>query len=383
MSGLLIVGSGHAGLTLAREWRKRDPDTALTIITADDGAAYYKPNLSKSLAGGKSADDLVTASAEDLAATHQATLRARTRVVALHPQHKQVELEDGERLDYRDLVLAHGARCRELPLAGDAAGDVLHVNDRLDYARFRDALPAGGHVLLIGAGLIGSEYANDLLASGHRVTLVDPLAWPLGTLLPQALGEDLKAALAEAGAGFHLGRSVRAVHREGAGLAAELDDGTRIAADVVLSAVGLQPNVDLARAAGLDCGRGIRTDAQLQTSAAHIYALGDVAEVCGHVLPYILPITGSARALAATLAGEPTPVNWPAMPVIVKTPLLPTIVCPPPAGAAGAWQVEGDAPGRIARFVGEDGSQLGFALTGSAVRERGRLAGETQAPKLG
>lgn len=382
MSGLVIVGTGHAGLTLAREWRKLDADTPLTLITADDGAAYYKPNLSKSLTANKSADELVMAAPDKVAADYQATLRTQVRIRSIDPAAHTLFLDDGSELSYSQLVLANGASCRELPLEGDAVDAVLHVNNRLDYARFREQLPGGGHVLIIGAGLIGCEYANDLLASSHRVTLIDPLQHPLGTLLPEQPAQDLQAALEEAGARFHFGRTVTSVSRDDDGFTVRLDNGQELHTDLVLSAVGLVPNTAPAQAAGLDCGRGIRVNRMLQTSADNIYALGDVAEVCGHVLPYILPITQCARALAKTLAGEATPMSWPVMPVIVKTPVLPTIVCAPPRDAEGDWELEGEAPNRVARYKAQSGDTLGFVLTGTATKERGKLAAETQPLEL-
>ncbi|MEN8719792.1 MAG: FAD-dependent oxidoreductase [Oceanococcaceae bacterium] len=382
MSGLVIIGTGHAGLTLAREWRKRDPDTALTLVTADDGAAYYKPNLSKALASGKTADELITAAPDKVAADYAAELITGVQVTALDPAAKQITLNDGRHQAYAQLVFANGASCRHIPVQGDAADTVLHVNNRLDYQRFRQQLPDGGHVVIIGAGLIGCEYANDLVAQGYDATLVDPLAWPLGMLLPETVARSLEQALTNAGAQFRLGQTVSRVDHAGAQYQVTLDDGATISADLVLSAVGLVPNTAVAKEAGLATGRGIKVNPRMETSAADVYALGDVAEVGGHVLPYVLPITNCARALAATLAGEPTAVQWPAMPVMVKTPVLPTVVCPPPARAAGEWQMEGGAPDWVARFVGGDGTLLGFALTGAATRERGRLAGETRPPQF-
>src|SRR5262249_60169848 len=125
---------------------------------------------------------------------------------------------------------------------------------------------------------------------------------------------------------------VKALNENGDGIDIALDNGTMLTADVVLSAIGLRPNFALAQAAGLTVNCGIVVDRSLQTSAPDIYALGDCAEVEGLVLPFIMPITHAARALAATLAGKPTPLAHPPMPGLVKTHACPTIVPPPPPG---------------------------------------------------
>jgi rubredoxin-NAD+ reductase len=158
-----------------------------------------------------------------------------------------------------------------------------------------------------------------------------------------------------------------------------LSDGSTLGADLVLSAIGLAPRTALARAAGLAVNRGIVVDRQLATSAPHVHAVGDCAEVDGLNLPYVMPLMAQARALGATLAGTPTPVAYPAMPVTVKTPACPTVVCPPLPGAAGTWQVTGDAAGCEAVFRASDGRALGFALLGQATARKQALAGEVPA----
>jgi rubredoxin-NAD+ reductase len=110
----------------------------------------------------------------------------------------------------------------------------------------------------------------------------------------------------------------------------------------------------------------------LKTSADDVYALGDCIEIGGRLLPFILPIAHAARALAPTLAGTPTPVHFPAMPVQVKTPVCPVIVCPPPPGE-GSWSVSGVAPDLEAVFNDTAGRPQGFALTGAATARRGAL----------
>src|SRR5699024_5544508 len=142
--------------------------------------------------------------------------------------------------------------------------------------------------------------------------------------------------------------------------------------DVVLSAIGLRPALALRRQAGLEVAHGVVVDRTLQTSDPHIYALGDCAEVAGLFRPFVSPLMQAARALGRTLAGEPTQVRYPALPVIVKTPACPTIVYPP-ASDDGDWIVAGEAPDLVARYVGADDRLLGFALTGAAIKQRGQF----------
>lgn len=371
---IVIVGSGQAGVMLARAVRKADAEVPITLVTGDDGASYYKPNLSKALADGKTPDDLVMAPADKLAEQLGMTVRAGVMAEAIEAPNKRLVLAGGESLAYSKLVLAVGADPIHLPIDGDAADDILAVNDLGDYRVFRDRLPDGGRVAIIGAGLIGCEFANDLAANGYGVNLIDMADWPLSRLLPQPMGEALAGALTELGATLHLGQGVRSVDRDGDRFAVTTAADHRIEADVVLSAIGLAPRTDLARTAGIHCERGICVDDHLQTSVADIYALGDCIEVDGAVLPYILPINHAAKALAPTLTGTPTPLHWPAMPVIVKTPACPTIVCPP-RGTGGQWaDIDGEGRSLEAVFTDPAGNPAGFAVMGDRTARRGELA---------
>ena len=231
----------------------------------------------------------------------------------------------------------------------------------------------------IGAGLIGCEFTNDLLNGGFTVEAVDPMGWCLPTLLPEQSGRAVQAALEEKGATFHFGPLATEVNRAGEGYAVSLNNGDTIEADAVLCAVGVRPRITLASEAGIEVNRGIVTDRQLRTNAPNVYAMGDCAEVAGHVLVYVAPLMAAARALAATLAGEATDVSYPAMPVAIKTPACPVVVSPPAKDADGEWHFEGDAPDIKALFRSGSGELLGFALTGQAVKERMALAKELPA----
>jgi len=374
---VVIVGSGLAGYTLARELRKLDRETPLVVVSRDDASFYSKPMLSNALAAGKVPSDLATSSAQRMAEQLSARILANTEVRAIDTAARTLQAGD-ETLRYAKLVLAFGADPISLPLDGDAAGEVLRVNDLAGYGRFRAAIEGKRRVVLLGAGLIGCEFANDLAGAGYEVDVVDPAPRPLGRLLPEAAGERLQAALETIGVRFHFGRTARLVTRAGTELKIELSDGASLATDAVLSAIGLRPRTALAASAGLKVNRGIVVDRFLATSAPDVFALGDCAEVEGHVLPFVLPIMQAARALAKTLAGAQTAVSYPAMPVVVKTPALPTVVCPPPA-VPGAWSLESNETGVEARFEDERGTLRGFALLGAATARKNILAKELPA----
>jgi len=365
---ITIIGSGHAGITLARELRRLSPEQAIRVLTLEDGHYSYKPDLSKAFAAGKDATGLIKNTAEQLVDQLKIELKPHTRVTRIEPAAHRVWVGDAA-YEYSKLVLALGATPIRLPLTGAAADAVLTVNDREDYERFRQALPAGAAVLIIGAGLIGCEFANDLSAHGHTVHVADLAGWPLPRLLPQVQGEALKAALSGLGVQWHLSTSISALEREGGAIRARFANGSEALVQVVLSAVGLKANTQLAAEAGLTVKTGIVVDDRLQTSAPDVYALGDCVEINGRLLPYILPIANSIKALSATLTGTPTKAKFPAMPVIVKTPICPTLVNPPPA-VPGAWEVTGTAPDLEALFKDADGKPQGFALTGAAVSKR-------------
>jgi len=376
---LVIIGTGLAGYNLAREFRKLDSETPVLLITADDGRSYSKPMLSTGFAMNKDADALGMTVAGPMAIQLNAEIRTHTWVTRLEPEKRRVWI-GSEPVPYRDLVIAWGAQTIEVPVAGDAQDAIFPINDLLDYGRFREAAQGKRRVLILGAGLIGCEFANDLLQGGYEVALVAPCEQVMPSLLPVEPAAAVQRGLESLGARFYLGPVLERLERHGASLVATLSDGQRLDCDLVVSAVGLRPRVELAAAAGLSVNRGISVDRHLRTSAQHVYALGDCAEVDGLNLLYVMPLMSGVRALARTLTGQLTPVTYGPMPITVKTPVCPLVVSPPATGSVGNWQVEGEGNDLKALFHGHDGSLLGYALTGSAVKER--LALNKQLPPV-
>jgi rubredoxin-NAD+ reductase len=375
VSPVVIIGSGLAGYTLARELRKLDRDMPLMLITGDGGQFYSKPTLSNALAANKMPETIALNTAEQMAAQLGAAIRTHTRVTALELAVRRIRIGE-EAVTYSKLVLALGADQMRLPLSGNAADAVMTVNSLDDYTRFRKALKRTRCVAIIGAGLIGCEFANDLAASGYRVECIDIAEQALPRLLPAAGAALLQQKLAALGVSWHFGTSVKSVDRDEDALQLTLANGRALAADLVLSAIGLKPKIELAQWAGLNTLRGIAVDRYLATSSADAFALGDCAEVEELVLPFVMPIMHAARALAATFAGRRSAVVYPAMPVLVKTPACPTIVAPPAHDAIGEWLIERSTDSVKSLFIDSAGRLLGFALNGAATAERARLARE-------
>ena len=387
---LVIVGAGLAAWTTAREVRKLDAQRPIVMISSDSADFYAKPTLSNALAQKRTAEQLVTTPAAKMAETLQVQLLPHTRVLSLDTAARTLGYENStgqsHSLHYGDLVLATGADPIRLPMAGSAAAQVQSINHLQDLAQFHQTLGAAPKtVLVIGAGLIGCEFANDLLIGGYGVHVVDPSPRPLALLLPAGAGEQLEQALQAHGVLWHLGTTVQSLdtHAATGRLQATLADGSSLQVDAVLSAVGLRANTALAGAAGIACERGIVVDAHLQTSAPHVYALGDCAQYASagaRVLPYVMPIMNAAKALAANLAGQATELVFPLMPVAVKTPALPIVVAAPHPAQSGQWRedtgLEPDAGGAW-RFVDEVGQQRGFVLTGKQSTRRMELAKTT------
>lgn len=361
---IVIIGSGHAGYRLAEALRERDYAGEIRVFTADDGAAYSKPALSNALLLGKNADDLIDETALDIERRLGVRVHAFCPVTAIDAPLKTLTTRLGQ-CAYGRLVLATGATPLRLDIDGDA--DRLHsINDRGDYDAFRRTLTGKKRIAVIGDGLIGCEFANDLAANGYAVDVVGIAGWPMERLLPEAAGRRVQRALASLGVRWHLESSLSKVQKTGNGFDLTLNDGRHLVADIALSAVGLSPNIDLARSAGVACGRGIRVDGHLQTSADNIYALGDCVEIGGRPLPYLAPINLAVRPLAMTLTGAPTSIEYPPMPVIVKTPAVPVTLVTP--DEPGEWRIEEVGTGLRAIHEDAEGHVRGFALIGEALQ---------------
>ena len=379
MKSLVILGSGLAGYTVAREFRKLDATRPVILITSDKGDFYSKPALSNALAQKRTVPSLVTTPAAKMAEQLSLTLLTGVNVTGLDTSTQTVHTSVGA-VEYGDLVLALGASAVRAPLTGSAAGEVMSVNSLEDYAEFRSRLEGKRRVLVVGAGLIGCEFANDLALGGYAPVVVAPAEEALSTLLPVEASKRLQVELERVGVTWALGTTVAALDHAGDRLQATLSSGARLEVDVAISAIGLQPNTALARDAGLAVERGILVDRYARTSANHVFALGDCAQYVEGVLPFVQPLMTAAKAVTATLAGRETSVEFGHLAVLVKTTSHPVVAYRKETGDACVWTHHAAESGSRLLLHAEDGTLRGFALTGSLTSERTALLRQLPAP---
>lgn len=365
---IIIIGSGMAGYTLLRELRKLDPSIKISLICADSGDFYSKPMLSNALQKNKPPAALIMQDAQQMIDTLDFNLFNHTLITSIDCDRQQINSPIYS-WNYSQLILATGARSFALPIRGSAASEILSINSLDDYRLFYRKLKQAERIAIIGPGLIGCEFANDLISANKQVTVIGPDRWPISNLLPEPVGFFLQQRLQQQGVDFQLNHHVKQADKSTDGYRIVLDDDTELHADLILRAVGLRANIDLAGDGAIDTARAYLTDSYLQTSVKNIFALGDCAEVNGLHLPFILPIMHGARALAKTLSGDKTAVSYPPMPVAIKTPACPLVVSPPATRQGIDWRINSSAQGISALCYQQD-RLIGFALAGDAITEK-------------
>jgi len=270
---IVIIGGGAAGFSAAARLRQLGFDGTLTMLSADDAPPCDRPNLSKDYLAGTAPEDWIPLQGPEFYSDHAIDLRLGCEVAGLDTNLRHVTTATGERLGYDALLLATGAEPRVLSLPGFELPNVLALRSLADARSIIAAAANARSVALVGAGFIGMEAAAALRARGLDVHVVAPDAVPMGRVLGLELGAFVTGLHRDQGVVFHLQCGARAFD----GRTLHLDDGGRVAADLLIVGVGVTPRTALAAAAGMDVQDGILVDAFLETSAGGHFAAGDVA----------------------------------------------------------------------------------------------------------
>jgi NADPH-dependent 2,4-dienoyl-CoA reductase/sulfur reductase-like enzyme/nitrite reductase/ring-hydroxylating ferredoxin subunit len=270
---VVIVGGGAAGLAAAEMLRRDGYEGTLTMLSADDSPPCDRPNLSKDFLAGTAPDDWIPLRPPRFYAEKRIDLVLDSRVASLDVQRRSVEVEGGTRYGFDALLIATGAEPVRLEIPGAVASQLHYLRTFADSRAIVARAASAKRVVVVGASFIGLEVAASLRARGIDVHVVGPESVPLERVMGPEVGRFVRELHAGHGVAFHLGRTVSRID----GSRVTLSDATTIAADFVVVGVGVRPAVTFAERAGLAIDRGIKVDPYLRTSAAGVFAAGDVA----------------------------------------------------------------------------------------------------------
>jgi nitrite reductase [NAD(P)H] large subunit len=307
---LVVIGNGMApGRALERLFEDAPDQYDVTIFNAEPRVNYDRIMLSPVLSGEKTYDEIVI-HGDGWYADHNVMLYKGHKVTEIDRDKHTVTSEHGETVSYDKLIVATGSMPFVIPVPGHDLAGVLTYRDLDDVDAMMLAAQSGGHAVVIGGGLLGLEAAAGLRSRGMKVTVLhlmptlmerqlDPAA---GYLLEQELERRGIAVRTKANTHAILARSTENGLERVCGVA--LDDGTELPADLVVMAVGIRPNTELAKAAGIEVNRGIVVGQDMRTSDPDIFAVGECVEVEGQCFGLVAPLYEMAGVLAQQLAGQ-------------------------------------------------------------------------------
>ena len=391
--GVVIIGAGLAGWHVIDAIRAKDTDISITLITADSGDRYHKPMLTMAISQNKRASDLVRASGSEAAKTAEVTLLANTQVTDIDPVSQTVQVRSTAQSDdalttigYEKMVLAMGAH----PIFPKSLPQdlVWHVNHIERFSQLQEKLATGSqHVAIVGAGMVGTEIAEDLLKAGHKVTLIDLNDAPLSQMLPAKATARIAKAIESQGIQFLGGYQVSAVTRVGsndddsedaeklqvdyAPLSSDADNADiqplePLIVDHVIASTGLTVDEQLPAAAGVEFDRrtGIVVDAAtLRTNAANIYAIGDCMSINGVACRYVAPLRAQAATIADDILGHEHSGYDHKPPMIrLKNKAISVMVTGVPQ-AVGNWQVKTENDDELIMDLLDDNEAVSATVT--------------------
>jgi 3-phenylpropionate/trans-cinnamate dioxygenase ferredoxin reductase subunit len=313
--GCVVVGAGLAAAHAISTLRQHGYPGPITLLGDEQEIPYERPALSKGYLQGRTAAGQLYVHDSGWYAAHQVETRLGDRATAIDRDGRRVRLESGDQLPYRHLLLATGSRPRTLDIPGARLPGVHALRTLADSDILREALSRDQRWVIIGAGWIGLEVAAAARAAGRDVTVLEHAALPLQHVLGDRLARHFARLHRAHGVDLRTGVSVRAIEPSAGGLAVRVEDGS-IPADVVVMAVGVIPNSEIAAEAGLDTDSGIVVDEHLRTGDPGILAAGDVAAAHNTALGKRLRVEHWDNAIrqgqlaARTVLGLPSRYDW-------------------------------------------------------------------------
>lgn len=314
---VVVVGGGNAGMQVADSLRREGFEGTIDILCEEAQLPYQRPPLSKKFLEGALAEERLNLRPESYYEKKDVSLHLGATVTGINREAKHVDAVGGRRFAYNKLVLATGARVREMP--GTTVDDgILYIRTINDVKKLQERLRDGMKIVIVGGGFIGLETAATLTTLGHQVTVLEAMPQIMPGLVAPELASFFKARHASKGVDIHEDTRVESITRSDDGYEVTLAGGDLLKADLVIVGIGVIPNTEIAETAGLEVDRGISANAQMQTNDPDIYAVGDCAHAM-HMrfdaptrLESVQNAVDQATAAAKSIAGAP--VEYDALP---------------------------------------------------------------------
>ncbi len=310
-AGTVIVGTGQAGFQTAASLRAEGYQEPITLIGDEPHIPYQRPPLSKGFALGEQDFASIELRPSKFYEDHKIDLLAGQRVTAINRVERNVALASNTTIPYEKLVLAVGARNRILPIKGAELDGVLYLRSLDEAVVVKERLKNAREIVVIGGGFVGLELAAVASSLGKSVTVLEALPRLMSRAVAPIISDFFRELHTSNGVKILCGSSVSEVIRgDGAALNVVLGDGATYSADLMLVGIGVVPNVELARDAGLSIANGIAVDEHLQTGDENIYAIGDCVEhPCVFAgarirLESVQNAADQAQCVAAAIAGR-------------------------------------------------------------------------------
>ncbi|MDC3181328.1 FAD-dependent oxidoreductase [Gammaproteobacteria bacterium] len=369
---VVIIGSGLSGQLVLKGLREKGYQGQITMLSEHPADFYAKPSLSNLTKQNKQARDLIQMTADEVAKKYSATIKSGVAVTKIDRNKKQVWVAD-ECVAYDQLVLAVGAVPRVLSILPQDER-IFRVNDLWAYEVFEKKLQADSHLVILGGGLIGCEFANDLSSRVDKLTILEPTDALMSKMIPKEMGKVLQQQLEKIGVDIKLAGHLGDIQSTDTKLKIGWGEEV-INADILLAAIGMQPDITLAQQAGLEVDQGVLINDFAQTSDSDIYALGDCAQSKWGVRYYVAPLRVTASVIVDQLLNISSKLVFPPMPVMMKTPAYPICFCI--EKQATSWEVkqEGDSIKALGYLENE---LVSFAVSGIFLSGRLQLKQQLQ-----
>ncbi len=377
MDNIVLVGAGFAALQTIKMIRKTDPNIAITIVTADAGIEYSKPNLSHVFSQAQTPQQLAINTAQQLAELHNVVIKTNVWVNEINTEQQFIVAGD-DIIPYSKLVLATGAAPFIPAAEGLSAQATITLNSLEEFEKHKAQIDAAQRITVIGGGLIGVELAFDLQTAGKSVTVIEPASYLLGSLVPPFISLELERELRKAGVTVETDAMVSHATYLADGVRLQTTSSRLIKTDVVIAAAGLMPNTALAQQTGMAVNRGIIVDEAMRTNIKNVYAIGDCAEIQGRVMAYLQPAILAANVLAKQLTTGEGKLSLPHIMTKVKTPSYPIQLAGRDIQTAQSWETRFDPKGIVAKGFNEANQLVGFIVTGEHTKAAFPLLKELQ-----